>query len=256
LLRQAEMIVNKVCDFQDLHRLERRAIAARLLATKQVLDATGLPYSSDMQDHWMRLWEYSLATLISRVDRRMKVLEAGGTGTVFSYMLAAEGCRVTTVDILEEKVCDARAMCERLSLPMRHEVMDIADLSFADEEFDAVFSICVLEHIAGDRQQQAVQHLARVLKPGGMLSLTFDYGAGSATDHPFASPDEIGRRIVEPSGLMLVGNRAFSLESRDLVQSSLVWTFGAVFLRKPGDLALPEAPDASFAPLPMLRDRT
>ncbi|WP_380025260.1 hypothetical protein [Effusibacillus consociatus] len=61
--------------------------------------------------------------------------------------------------------------------------------------------------------------MARVLKPGGIMGLTFDYGEGigvSASYNP-ESPDElhspidrlerIQRLLIEPSGLRVYGNQ-------------------------------------------------
>lgn len=42
---------------------------------------------------------------------------------------------------------------------------DITDLPFADESFDAIICICVLEHVPDDAK--AMRELHRVMKPGG-----------------------------------------------------------------------------------------
>ena len=44
-----------------------------------------------------------------------------------------------------------------------------------DAHFDHAFSICVFEHLDYDVKQAALREIARCLKPGGLLALTFDY---------------------------------------------------------------------------------
>jgi ubiquinone/menaquinone biosynthesis C-methylase UbiE len=49
---------------------------------------------------------------------------------------------------------------------------DAQKLPFASASFDRLASICVLEHL--DDDMQALQEMARVLKPGGIAALTVD----------------------------------------------------------------------------------
>ncbi len=229
--------INKLADLQDFNVVSKSAIIDRLLKTKHVIDKTGLPYADHMQDNWLRLWEYSGAIIESRLDKRMVVLDAGGTGTIFSYYMAVEGCEVHTVDTWEEKVTDAKKLSEALGLPMYHSIQDIRDLVYKDAYFDAVYCICVIEHLAKATQVVGIRELARVLKPGGVLSFTFDYGKDAA-DFPILDEDEVVSRIAVPSGLEIIGNSEFHAISTDLGGTSLDYTFGSLFLRKPGQLRL------------------
>lgn len=232
-----ELKINKLADIQDLNQVARGAVIERLLKMKHTIDKTGLPYSNHMQDHWLRLWEYSGAIIESHLDKRMKVLDAGGTGTIFSYYLAAEGCDVHTVDIMEEKVRDAKILSEELGLNMQHSVQSITKLSYPDCYFDATCCICVIEHLPKEEQPVALKELSRILKPGGILSLTFDYGR-NAKDNPILNPDEVITRLVIPSGLRITGNEKFHAASNDLGGTSMDYTFGSLFLKKPGELKL------------------
>jgi SAM-dependent methyltransferase/tetratricopeptide (TPR) repeat protein len=240
-VRTTWRVVNKLADAQDLTGLGRRAVVSRLLEMKGMLDALGLPYSKQASDHWLRLWEYSGAIVESGVDSRMEVLDAGGTGTVLSYYLAAEGCRVTTVDINAGKLRDARLATPALGLGMRHVLASITDLPFPAERFDAVFSICVIEHLARADQSRGMAELARVLRPGGVLALTFDYGPDAA-DNPFLSPREVLDRLIVPAGLPVLGNPVLAIDPDDWGGANARYTFGSLFLMKPGRLGLGPAP--------------
>jgi len=51
---------------------------------------------------------------------------------------------------------------------------DLTRLPFSDASFDLVSCISVLEHMPADTRVRGVQEMARVLKPGGQLLLTYD----------------------------------------------------------------------------------
>lgn len=57
------------------------------------------------------------------------------------------------------------------------EQQDARSLSYPDEQFDLVYSMSVIEHINGDKQDsRAVWEMWRVLKPGGLLILSVPFG--------------------------------------------------------------------------------
>ena len=58
---------------------------------------------------------------------------------------------------------------------VRYEWQDLTALGFADNSFDLITCVSVLEHIQAPSDQTALRELVRVLKPGGQLILTVDY---------------------------------------------------------------------------------
>lgn len=168
-------LINKLFDVQDFHQLARKTVVCRLWNMVELMEEAKMPYSEPhLQRGLMRLWEYSQVIMESGVDCRMRVLDAGGSGSVLSYYLAAESCDVFTIDISHAKVRDASMLSNHLGLDMTHLAQSITDIGFTDAYFDGVFCICVIEHLARDQQPLALAELARVLRPGGVLSLTFD----------------------------------------------------------------------------------
>jgi len=71
------------------------------------------------------------------------------------------------------------------------QAMDVTDLSFPDESFDAVVCNHVLEHVPDDRT--AIAELFRVLKPGGWGSIQVPM-AGDVTDEDLSITDPDQRR--------------------------------------------------------------
>ena len=94
-----------------------------------------------------------------------KILDVGcGTGN-FSIKLAEKGAIVTGIDVSEEMLSIARAKTG--GLPITYKNMDLYQLEFEDNTFDAVFSMAAFEFV--EFPERALGELFRVLKPGGKL---------------------------------------------------------------------------------------
>jgi SAM-dependent methyltransferase len=97
-------------------------------------------------------------------------------------MVGPEGS-VTGVDMTPEMLAKARAAAEELGAGNAEFVEAEAEsLPFGDASFDHAYSISVLEHIAGDGDEQALRELARVVRPGGRVALTLPYAASYRED--------------------------------------------------------------------------
>jgi SAM-dependent methyltransferase len=82
--------------------------------------------------------------------------------------------------------------------------MDGRHLAFADASFDAVYSLSSIEHFGGAADaRRAVDEMARVLKPGGVLALATEWCvAGPACAEVF-TPDDV-RALIDSPVLTLV----------------------------------------------------
>lgn len=136
----------------------------------------------------------------------------------------------------------ARAM----GWPMFSYVMDLQSLDFPDAYFDHAFSVCVFEHLEFETRRKTLAEIARCLKPGGILAMTFDYrnpapgifGYGKDTRpvNQLSSQEDIMRNFQSSGFFEIMGNDPF----HDNEESYLVhhkfghtpYTFGAMFLRK------------------------
>jgi SAM-dependent methyltransferase len=135
---------------------------------------------------------------------------------------------------------------EEMGWDMHSYTMNMKHPDFKEAFFDHAFSICVFEHLGYEVKQAAISEIARVLRPGGMLSMTFDYrnpapilsGSGPDTSEAnrLSSEDDLARSFLSTGLFELVGNKSF----HDNRESYLVhpdfddapYTFGALFLRK------------------------
>jgi SAM-dependent methyltransferase len=57
---------------------------------------------------------------------------------------------------------------------LRLEIADATQLQYADESFDHVLCVSVVEHIPGEGDSAAMAEFWRVLRPGGVLHMTTD----------------------------------------------------------------------------------
>jgi 2-polyprenyl-3-methyl-5-hydroxy-6-metoxy-1,4-benzoquinol methylase len=170
-----------------------------LLALDLIGSAAGLPLSSTglietkptLVLRPFRLWEYAwLYKALQLSTGGMRVLDLGGPATHLSILTALAECHVTSVDVNPVFVEAAHECARILQLPtLDARLGDMRDLSeFADESFDAVMTCSVLEHLTGEDQAIALREVARVLKPGGVAGLTFDFGIPAPGANEYLSP--------------------------------------------------------------------
>lgn len=104
-------------------------------------------------------------------DRPLTILDLGtGTG-FFCFLLAAEGHRMTGIDLTAEMIQEARRTAEKLGIPAEFFVMDAESPMFPDGSFDAIVTRNLtwgLPHL-----EAAYGKWFRLLKPGGIL-VNFD----------------------------------------------------------------------------------
>ena len=214
-------------------------------ATNLPLSSTGAADSGPLLvERPFRLWEYTwLYKVLGLASGQVRVLDLGGPATHISVLAAIAGCPVTSIDINPEFVDRAQEVARVLQLSrLEPRVGDMRDLSgLPANSFDCVMSCSVLEHLTGEDQQTALREMARVLKPGGAIGLTFDFGEPAPGRNEYLPPpheppqtaQEALQRYVQ-GGLAVQGN-AFCEDPvpRSLFRdSSVSYTVAALFLAK------------------------
>ena len=82
--------------------------------------------------------------------------------------------------------------------------MDGTALAFPDETFDVVYSLSSIEHFGGlEGASRAVDEMARVLKPGGVLALATEYILAGPPHHEAFMPEQV-RVLLQHPQLALV----------------------------------------------------
>lgn len=201
----------------------------------------------DTHHPWFLYWEAFWATSRGpRLDAEHRVLDAGGTASLFSCYLASRAAETHSVDLNPKLVAAGEQTAREMRWNLHSYCMDMTDLRFEDDYFDHAYSICVFEHLDAATRRKALSEIARVLKPGGILSLTFDYGGPGVNlglsgpnydpENLLRTPEDVHRHFHSCDRFEPLGNPEFV----DNGKSYLVWpddpaqsySFGAMFLRK------------------------
>lgn len=156
---------------------------------------------------WFLYWEIVWVVLNNEFSPEHKVLDLGGSSSLFSYYLASKGVDVTTIDLKKELVDNANFVAKQAGWNLKNHVMDMRELKF-DSKFDHITSICVYEHIPMYDRVTVNKKIKDLLVTGGKFSITFDYRNPSRFAR-INSPRDVYEQFVEPSGLKIRGNEDF-----------------------------------------------
>jgi ubiquinone/menaquinone biosynthesis C-methylase UbiE len=150
-----------------------------------------------LRDRW---WDDVFTTFIAdTVEPRagQRILDVGcgnGTAEVKLSRLRISQIEVVAVDLLFDRVAEARSAAQSHNISTGFAAADACALPFADASFDSAFCVAVLQHIRD--VPKAVGELARVTRPGGRVVAVEPDNAGRY----FYSSSESGRRAYEAAG--------------------------------------------------------
>ena len=157
-----------------------------LSANREVLLGYMDRWVEDPLHQWSRQWEYpfvwSKIRQLAKNRTELDVLDVGSGVTFFPFYLSSTHANVRVY------CCDHDRALQYAygQLSMTREgivaftAADIRALPYADESFDVVYSISVLEHIKD--LEPALMELRRVLVPGGTAVVTFDISLDGTRD--------------------------------------------------------------------------
>jgi SAM-dependent methyltransferase len=115
--------------------------------------------------------------ILRRYGREARVLEYGcGTGSS-SFSLAADGARVTAIDLSKTGIAKANTEARSRGLSIDFRVMNAERLDFPANSFDLVCGSGILHHLD---LNQALREVARVLAPTGVAAFIEPLGDNPA----------------------------------------------------------------------------
>ena len=184
------MIYSKTLQTQDYHH--DIVEVQHVLNTARILGDT--PYRFD---HPHRAWEYGLVLTALMDNRASTILEIGGGGSLFAPAAALLGMEILQVD---RKNCThwTTKQEERLGISLPYAQADFPDGYIAEEKFDAVVSISVIEHVSADdsasvetgevdtlKRMQFFERMLGLTRLGGLVAITTDFLPGKIKNIKF-----------------------------------------------------------------------
>lgn len=197
---------------------------------------------------WHKMWEYSRGlayTGASKPARQggggaMQILDVGGAMTMPVFYLAGLGDRVVVLDINEPMTRQMNDIAKAKGLKVDGRTTNLVDEDVAAEQlgapggFDRVYCFCVIEHIPMPGQAVAARRMAGLLKRGGQMCITFDFGEHAPTEQPLYTVEHV-HAIREAIGLPLIGGEFEDNGQRFPLNRKWPdkrYTFGSMFFRK------------------------
>ena len=173
---------------------ELRSDRFRLFMDRTNALARGLSLAQ-MHD-WSKVWEYPWLwfNALSRIDlAHARVIDIGSARSVMPWLMAMLGADVTMVETDPSHEPLWSRLRTRLNLDIDWRFVDDESIPLEDACADLVTSFSVIEHQA-DRAR-AIDELARVLRPGGVLAMSFDVW-DSSHGVPMTFPASNGRAMT------------------------------------------------------------
>lgn len=102
------------------------------------------------------------------------ILDIGCGNGIQTALLARNCAKVIGIDVSEKAVTFAKTLLGHMNRNLNVEILNVRleDAKFADESFDKIFSICVIEHI--DNYMEVLKETYRILKKNGQIIFSVD----------------------------------------------------------------------------------
>ena len=143
---------------------------------------------------WSKVWEYPWLWTHVLHDVHwpgQRLVDLGSEISPMPWFLATLGARVTLIETDPQWVPRWEALRARLGVDVDWHLVDSERLPLADAAADVLTSFSVIEHQPD--KGRAMDEVARVLKPGGRLAISFDI---CEPDQGMTFPEWNGRALT------------------------------------------------------------
>jgi len=221
------MNYSKVIDLKDFESSHLRPFLEQFAAVEMkrfgIKDTKVIPDSK----HWECAMAMSAFEEFGLIKERNTFAGIGAGTELTTFFLASRGCITFPCDRYMENtpwsdVSPIGMMLEpqwysELKFPWGHVIpvnTDARKLRLPSSFFDGIYSSGSIEHFGSlAAVAAATQEIARVLKPGGLASISTEFRLEGPEDRPWFdnncilfTPQLIDDYIIKPSGLTLVGD--------------------------------------------------
>jgi len=139
------------------------------------LNAFAAPLGLRTFDSWSKIWEYPWLWRfgVSPLPLAgLRVVDLGSELSPMPWWLATRGASVTLTETARGMEAQWERVRRRLGVDVRWVFTDDETIPLPDAHADLVTSLSVLEHQPD--KTRAMDEVARVLRPGGVLAMSFD----------------------------------------------------------------------------------
>lgn len=252
----SDLHINTTLDDADLARPDVAPTVRSLKAWtwRWLFGGNRLGVNGSVKRRWYirkhKMWEYARGLAYTHASEPMRtpgetftVLDVGGAMTAPVFYLASLGDHVVCLDIDQPMTDETNAHARKRNLKIDARTTNLgeedpsaADLDIPAEGFDRIYCFCVIEHIPPPQQQRVAERMAKLLAPGGLMCLTFDFGEHAPTEAPLHSIEHVNA-IREAINLPLLGNQVFQDNAKRFPLNrrhpDTQYTFGSIFFAKP-----------------------
>lgn len=162
--------------------------------------------------------EHKVEKFLSYLSPNDKLLDIGcGPGRDASYFVE-KGFDVTGIDISSKMIQLAREEVPNATF----ELMDIEEMTFPENHFDAVWASASLLHVPKDKINSILKQIQRFVKEGGIIYLSLKKGEGETLtpDHRYGGVKKFWAYYQEEELLSLLKNEGFTVLEHDLHDQS------------------------------------
>lgn len=172
MLKSGVPVVGDVGSLNNSAEYNELSAYAKSYLSNNLENLSSYRWIKDSFNQWSRIYEYPYCyERISNVAKPdVQILDAGCGVTFFPFFLN-QRYNVTCVD-QDDYVDMFRAINEKQDTKVNFIRSALNSLPFPDDSFDVLYCISVLEHT--DNYPKILDEFKRVLKPGGLLIVTFD----------------------------------------------------------------------------------
>ncbi|GIW74665.1 MAG: hypothetical protein KatS3mg103_1187 [Phycisphaerales bacterium] len=155
----------------SLHELRSKPFVRFMARLNEFADAFGLRRF----DTWSKIWEYPwlwLHAMESLPMAGLRVVDMGSELSPMPWWLATMGARVRLIETATGMESTWAAVRDRLNVHVEWALTDDETIPVPDGWAHLVTSLSVIEH--QNDKARAMDEIARVLVPGGVLAMSFD----------------------------------------------------------------------------------
>ncbi|MFX1310510.1 MAG: class I SAM-dependent methyltransferase [Promethearchaeota archaeon] len=178
----------------------------------EISNLVGKGYNKIAKDYYthrdLNKFNGELEKLISLIPENAHVLDAGcGAGIPTAKFLVKRGIKVTGIDLSDTMLSMARE-----NVPEANFIkMDINEIKFDENMFDALISVYTLFHISKQNHFSIFKKFLEILKPGGILLINTGVSESEGKSNFFGIPmfwsnysPKITLELVKKAGFSIV----------------------------------------------------